>query len=406
MRRHLQLTEYKTSASIPLSHEERDALRELVPSLTIEPSVGTEDRYDITPGSTIGAVQLDGFSIEIQPKIPIDRVVFLISYALDPKQWLDSGFDFATADSLVDAIVPGFARQLRRALQRGLLQGYRSQEDSLATVRGQIRFGDQIRQRQGLMLPLEVTFDEFTEDIVENQVLKAAIHRLSYRRIRSEPVRRMLREFDALLASVELVPFNPRNLPEVQFTRLNEHYQPAIALAKLILRSTSWELRQGRVQASAFLVDMNRVFEEFVIIALREELHVNVREFPANARGRSLFLDQAKCVRLEPDVSWWHGNQCLFVGDVKYKRIDVKGYKHPDLYQLLAYTTATNLTSGMLIYAAGESDPRTHEVPMAGKLLEVVSLDLSGTPEDILSQMRKLAHRIRQEARETKTLSY
>lgn len=36
-------------------------------------------------------------------------MLFLASYALDPRQWLDLNCDFGTADPLVDAIVPGFA---------------------------------------------------------------------------------------------------------------------------------------------------------------------------------------------------------------------------------------------------------------------------------------------------------
>ena len=30
----------------------------------------------------------------------------------------------------------------------------------------------------------------------------------------------------------------------------------------------------------------------------------------------------------------------MLVGDLKYKRVNVEGVKHPDLYQLLAYATA------------------------------------------------------------------
>ena len=398
MKRTLKLTEYQTETAFRLTNEERDTLRELVSSVTIQPTVGLSDCYDITPSSTIGAIEMEGLSVEIHPKLPMERVLFLVSYALDPKQWRNSGFDFDAADSLVDAVVPGFARQVRRAIERGLLQGYRREEDSSSTVRGQIRFGDQIRDRFGLAPPVEVTFDEFTDDIIENQLLKAAIARLKYRRIRSEPIRRMLSNFDANLATVSPVRFDPRALPEIQFTRLNEHYRPAIELATLILKSTSWELKRGSFRASSFLIDMNQVFEEFVITALREELRVGERDFPSNCRHKPLFMDTANRVGLEPDISWWDGNRCVFVGDVKYKPINAPGIKHPDLYQLLAYTTATNLPTGLLIYAAGVTDPRTHEVRFADKTLEVTALDLSGTPDQILDQISGLANNIRSSA--------
>ena len=82
------------------------------------------------------------------------------------------------------------------------------------------------------------------------------------------------------------------------------------------------------------------------------------------------------------------------VGDVKYKKtIDGEG-KEPDLYQMLAYTTATRVDTGFLVYAAGESDSLTHTVSLAGKQLAVETLTLSNEPEAILAEIRALAGRM------------
>ena len=147
---------------------------------------------------------------------------------MDPQRWRQTGFDFRQQDSLVEAIIPGFVAQVRRAFRRGVLQGYRTCEDALLTVRGRVRFDDQISDRFGICPPVEVRYDEFTEDIVENRLLKAALARLSRLRIRSDDARRALRAFDGVLSTVETVEFDPRRLPEIHYTRLNEHYRPAL----------------------------------------------------------------------------------------------------------------------------------------------------------------------------------
>jgi 5-methylcytosine-specific restriction enzyme subunit McrC len=82
-------------------------------------------------------------------------------------------------------------------------------------------------------------------------------NRASLNAIRSDLARRQLRALDAALKAVQLVPYDPRQLPDLTYTRLNEHYRPAVELAKLIQRLTSFELRHGRVWASALLFDMN-----------------------------------------------------------------------------------------------------------------------------------------------------
>lgn len=400
--RQLTLTEYSTELCVPLSEEECDTLRRLNPEIEISPSIGSPGCYDLTPSSLIGAIELPTVAIQIRPKLEISRVLFLLSYAMDPRHWQDTVFGLEEADSLVEAIIPGFALHLKRALGPGILQGYRLEEDALATVRGRIRFHDQIARRFGILPPVEVRYDEFTEDIEENRLLKAALRALERIRIRSSEMWYQLHHFQAVLDRVSLVEYQSLNLPTINYTRLNHRYRHAVELSKLILKSLSYDLEYGRAAGAAFLVDMNEVFEKFVWVALREALGLSEWAFPLGSRNHPLFMDLAQRVSLKPDLSLWHDAKCMFVGDAKYKRINVPGIKNPDLYQMLAYTIATELPSGFLIYAAGEGEPALHEVVNVGKRLEVISVDLSATPSEILDEISHIARTIK---RSTEQLS-
>ncbi len=393
--RRLSLSEYQTSPPVELTALELADLQRLARSIGVAPAFDGSGRYTLTPGSEVGALNLGTLSVEIRPKLPINRLLFLLSYAMERSRWCDVPFDYAERESLLEAIVPGFVAQVRRALARGVLQGYRVEEEALPTVRGRLRFDDQIRKRHGRIPPIEVRYDDFTEDIEENRLLKAAIARLGRLRLRSVTTRRSLRAFDETLGAVRLVEYDPRRLPEITWTRLNSRYRPAVELARLILQSTSFDLAHGGVRSSAFLIDMNTVFEGFVVTALREELRLSERAFPQGNRSHSLRLDTASRIRLKPDISWWAGSRCRFIGDIKYKRVNVAGILHPDLYQLLAYTIAADLPGGLLIYAADEDDPVVHEIVSIGKRLEIVTLDLAGTPDDVLTQVSDVAARVK-----------
>jgi 5-methylcytosine-specific restriction enzyme subunit McrC len=390
----LSLTEYRSERGVALGCQHRDVLLGLGTKLAVSPEPGVLDLYCLTPTSWVGGIGVGELRVEIRPKLDIACVVFMISYALDPRHWRPDEVGFVKSDSLVEAKLPGFVRQTRRAIGRGVLRGYRVEEEALPTVRGRLRFDDQIRRRFGIFPPAEVRYDEFTADIVENRLLRAAISRLARLRLRHDDSRRALRTLDSALDEVSLVDFDANHLPEVAYTRLNEHYRPAVELAKLILRATSFELGAGGVRSSAFLVDMNAVFEDFVVVALREALGVNPRTFPQGSKEHPLYLDQARRVRLKPDISWWDGNDCRFVGDLKYKRLGADAVVNADVYQLLAYSLATNLPGGMLVYAAGEAEPTVHCIPGANKELDVVTLDVSGSSEEVLARVGALARRI------------
>lgn len=388
----LQLREHEPSrVTFPLDDRQLDALRQA--RVAVRPIDVRGGVWELCPSSHIGVVGCGDLNVVIRPKIPIDRVMFLLSYSLSPGDWRSSPFGLSTSDDILDAIIPAFVLRTQEAVRRGLLQGYRTEEESLTTVRGRIRVADQINHRYGLPLPVEVAYDDFTEDIEENRLLKTAIHTLWQMPVRSHSVRRELGALRPAFSSVAMGSYHRGLVPEVHYTRLNLRYRPAVELARLILGDSILELFHGETTGASFLMDMNRVFETFLRTALRESLHLTELEWPGTlTAARSMALDDAGEVSLRPDLSWWRGRRCLFVGDAKYKRLDSQ---QGDIYQTLAYCVAADVPSGLLVYAAGESQPAVHRIPHAHKTIEVAAMDLSGQPQDILDEVDRIAERVR-----------
>lgn len=391
--RQIDLREYEPSDPCRLSVQERDSLKgALTSSLSIEPAPGEREAYQLTPGSTVGALEIEGLSVLIRPKIGIPQLLSLACYAMGMfKVQKGRWFDFEEQPALPDTLALALAAAARRAFARGLLHGYLTHEEALPTVRGRIRFDDQLRHRFGLPLPVEVRYDEFTDDILANRLVKAAVARLRGMRPRSPKARRDLGRIAGLLDNVSLVEFPQNNLPQVSFDRLNQHYREVVGLSQLILRHSAFQSSRGTVRAAGFLIDMNSLFQEFVTQALRDELGVSDRVLRSEL---SRPLDTQGRVRIKPDLSWWDGGVCTFVGDAKYKNLSGEGAPSADLYQLLAYATALDLPGGLLIYARGEADSTEYEVRHAGKRLEVTALDLDGTLDEVLASVRYLAQRV------------
>lgn len=387
--REIDLREYARSESHRLSPAERDALAKIV---TIEPAAGEMDAYHLTPGSTVGALEIGDLSVRIQPKIGIPQLLSLACYAIGKVKFQETDFDFPEHTALPDALAAALVAAARRAFGRGLLHGYRTEEEALHTVRGRIMVAEQIRRRFDLLLPVEVRYDDFTDDILANQLVKAAATRLAALRLRSRETQRSLGWVAATLDNVSLIEFASKDVPKVEFDRLNAHYREVVELSRLILRHGAFEAERGGIRAAGFLMDMNVVFQEFVTVALREELKASEREFPSDRRlPHRISLDEGGQVGLEPDLSWWDGAACTFIGDAKYKRrVD-----NDDLYQVLAYATALDLPGALLIYPQDGVTPAAYQVRHAGKRLEVASVDLSGTIDAVLESIGALAERVR-----------
>ena len=84
----------------------------------------------------------------------------------------------------------------------------------------------------------------------------------------------------------------------------------------------------------------------------------------------------------------------MFAGDCKYKKTD-DTIPNADIYQMLAYLTALQLTHGLLVYAAGEDVPHDITIPFADKRVLIQTIDVSQPPDNVLTQIAKLASLIR-----------
>ena len=107
---------------------------------------------------------------------------------------------------------------------------------------------------------------------------------------------------------------------------------------------------------NGFLLDMPKLFEDFVTVALREAI-VPMYGGRLDGQDRSHF-DEAEQVVLKPDIVWKIRGSAVAVIDAKYKAEKPAGYPNADLYQLLAYCTVLGLEPRPLDLRQGERGAR------------------------------------------------
>jgi 5-methylcytosine-specific restriction enzyme subunit McrC len=346
-----------------------------------------QDRYDVSNVRKVGVVVLDGTVVRILPKTPVRRLFALLLYARSPESlWRDDLVSFDSDDDLYSTVAHAFAVTAERSLEGGLLRGYVAREEASPVIRGKWRTTDQVTRRAGHSLPMEVTYDDYVTDIPENQVLKAAALKLLRFPDLTPEVRGSLRRSLRLLDDVTPLPGGLAP-PTLASSRANSRYQASLVLADIILSNRSLEHREGSVVGSGFLIDLWTVFEDFVEIALARALERRVGSAKAQL---STSLDCDHHVSIAPDLVWSIDSVIAACVDVKYKVERNGKYPNSDLYQLIAYTTRFGLSTGHLVYAAGDSEPNRVEV-VNGPVLYQHALDLSVPFVKLLDQIDDVA---------------
>jgi 5-methylcytosine-specific restriction enzyme subunit McrC len=332
----------------------------------------------------VGAARVGDIDLYVAPKVPIDRLLFLAGYARDPKGWRAQSVPVAGHDELVPAFAEALRRQVDRGTRQGLIQGYRTIDATSSVLRGRLRETQQLIRWLGSPLPLEVRYDEFTVDIPENRILATALDQLLRMPGVGPQARRMLRHLAGRFTGVtRLRPGEP--LPHWRPSRLNTRLQPALRLAELVLAGRSVETAEGVVAVNGLMLDMARVFEEFLTVALRERIE---GRYGGRVVAQEIgYLDHGRRIPIRPDLTWRRSGQPLAVIDAKYKR-EVPA---SDAYQMLAYCTAYGLARGHLVYVTGDDAPVRHVVGDARTEIVCHSLDLDQPPNDLLRSVDELA---------------
>ena len=412
----VELREYGR-AVLPLTNEQAATLNQVGGGryISVEPGEYS-GHWQVSAHNYVGSINVAGLQVLVRPKIPLRNLFLLLEVGLRPQDWHDEAVRFETTGDLLPALVSFFARTTETTLARGLYHSYQEQRDRLVAMRGRVDIPRQLAQ-PGVVVPMHCKFTEFTADLIENSYLKAAVSR-SLQVAGVQPIdRRRLMQHLVTLEDVGDARHHHSDYDRVVFTRLNEHYKPALRLARLVLANLTLQDAVGETQASSFMVDMNKLFERFVTKRLRRALRGRL-EVKDQYRDR---LDEERTVTIKPDLLFRTAGLPTFVADIKYKLTDeAAGGRHPDYYQLLAYTTALDLPEGVLIYcldANRPDDPDNHgstsdltrrrateasdsagtgavssvRVRHAGKVLHTYALDLSGTTKDVARNLGELA---------------
>lgn len=373
----LQLTEHTRSKPVYLTPAQQQKLKlwfraDFIPAN--EPGL-----MHVIPGSRVGGATIDGLKVSVAPKVPVHRLLTIISETADPYRWLEVDAATTSRQDVDDALAALFVRSCQQTFERGLHRSYRRERQQSDFIRGKLLLPQTIRQFTPI--PVTVETDVFDDDTPENQVLAAALQHV--RRTPSLAIRTRQEAHHVYRNVRHVQPLRDpiTTAQNIVWTPHNQWYQHAVSLAVRLLSFGRVHHELGQDTIPGFVIDMPRVIEQWVRVTLRTAWELTDQEMPDNWNN-SLWLDRDRRVELQPDLAVRHLGRWSFVGDVKYKVLPTTntrnaGADRNDIYQMLAYLTATDLTDSVLVYAGVEGNDEVITVGSSGQKIRIISLDLS-----------------------------
>jgi 5-methylcytosine-specific restriction enzyme subunit McrC len=213
-------------------------------------------------------------------KIPIQNIYYLLCYAWDKLEERDI-VSVEADDKMLLADL--FARVLingtNHLVKRGFDRGYVSHHEWTGRLRGRICFQEAIRQNATRTGRLPCDFDEFSYDVLHNQILKATMRRLIRTGGLATKNAEALAQLCRLFSDIQDIELAHRVFGQVQLHRNNQFYDFLLKVCELIYDNLLVSEKPGTSKFIDFLEDeakMRILFEKFVRNFYHTHTHFDV----------------------------------------------------------------------------------------------------------------------------------
>lgn len=311
----------------------------------------------------VGVIQVDGLTIEILPKIDKNESdteenkqkwqsalveMLRITRKLKVQQVGEANVSKQSIH-LLDIYFEWFLNELQLLIHQGLIKQYYKETSNVKALKGKIEFAGHISKNIVHKERFYTTNQVYDKNHLLHQVLGQAltiIETLSkgtYLYSKCKTVQLNFPEVTTIKANEVTFSKLPRN-------RKTASYDTALAIARLIILNYAPNIKSGSEKMLALLFDMNILWEEYILIRLKEA---------GNQIGWKVYGQNTKRfwknISIRPDIVIEGENQ-TFIIDTKWKNINYSEPSTNDLRQMYVYNHYWSSSKAILLFPSNIQD--------------------------------------------------
>lgn len=301
----------------------------------------------------VGVIQVDGLTLEILPKIDnndadenVWQKVLIEMLRVTRKLKVQKvGEANVTKQNihLLDIYFEWYLNEVQLLIRRGLIKQYYNETSNVKALKGKLEFSGHITKNLVHKERFYTTHQVYDKDHLVHQILGLALNIVA-----------QCSEGNFLYGKCKSVQLD---FPEVQnisvteatFSQLPKNrktapYETALSIARLIILNFAPNISSGNERMLALLFDMNSLWEEYVLIRLKEM---------QDDYGVTISGQQSKAfwngITIRPDILIQKGTR-KYVIDTKWKNINGSKPSTDDLRQMYVYNEYWQSEKAMLLY--------------------------------------------------------
>lgn len=315
----------------------------------------------------VGVLQVGNLTIEILPKVDkfangdVEQwrsvLLEMLRYThLLKVETVSKAPLLLSQQSLLDIYLNVFLGEVRKILRKGLVKQYQKVSENRKAMKGALAFQSHIQQNLVRKERFYTQTHQYESNHLLHQILVKALKIVaatSYNPSIKSQCQQLLMQFP----TVNDIKIYPQLFQNIQLHRKTKHYDSALNLAQLILLNYCPDLKSGDFDILAILIDMNKLFEEYIFEALRKVIFKK----GCTIKGQPSAAFWEDSTSLRPDIVIQTSSENIVL-DTKWKILKKAIPISEDLKQMFVYGHYFNATQNALIYPKTKSN----QVPQQG----------------------------------------
>lgn len=310
----------------------------------------------IKQNNYVGVIQFDGKTINLLPKI-FNQDTDLITVNHNILWWLSyttkikfpkniTNID-STKGDLLEVIIWLFASYTKEVLSKNIYQNYIDVESETTYVKGQFMFNEYINGylARAKWDKVYCRYDSYELDNHFNRIIKFVANQLLNFTKNSES-KRCLQDIAFILSEVSDENITLEDCNKVKLNHFQNEFDTVLEYCKLFLANSISINYRNNLQLFAFLIPMEKLFEEFIFGFIKKEFQDLI--IKSQYSSKNLTINNG--YKLKPDLKINYNGK-IFLADTKYKIIysDNK-LSQNDLYQMVSYAIRYKCENIILFY--------------------------------------------------------
>lgn len=268
--------------------------------------------------------------------------------------------------SILDLYIYEFYREVEEVLRQGLRKSYSFKDGNITNIKGKILFNRDVVVNSSDRSKTYCRYQVYRQDNIMNFVLQQAL-KMSLSMTSSMSLIETGKNLLSMFPEMSNYTLSSKVLNEISFNRNNSYYKSAMALAKIIIQDTGFDLSSGSENVVSFLFDMNQLFEEFMYKICKRSFRDS--EFEVHRTGKRFWEKKL----IKPDIvieNSKDGKVVIF--DTKWKIPKDLKPNDADLKQIFVYNHYYCSPVSYLLYPSNKEEENTESLILPGNYHEYI----------------------------------